>query len=334
MPARTPAPPKVAVAAGAAAAGAAAAGAAAAVRRKRTRPSRAYRLKEGQPLPESLARIAAGRIEHAVEELRGKTDDGPEEAVHEARKDMKKLRALLRLVRDEIGDETYRVENATFRDAARRLSSVRDADVMLATLDSLDDQGDVGVALRSAIEEHRASLETGGGGRDDAARDVIDRLEDARKRLDEWPLEHDGFEAVEQGLRRVYKRGRRELGAAEGDPTSEALHEWRKRTKDLWYHLQILRPSWSSVLKPLSDEAHLLSEQLGNDHDLAVLQGFAHERLKGLDLEPFDQAVEGRRAELQAEALALGRRLYAEPAAAFTRRMRRYYGAWQLDAAD
>src|SRR4051812_23373496 len=302
MPARTPAPPKVAVAAGAATAGAAAAGAAAAVRRKRTRPSRAYRLKEGQPLPESLARIAGGRIEHAIEELRGKTDDGPEEAVHEARKDMKKLRALLRLVRDEIGDETYRLENASFRDAARRLSGVRDADVMLGTLDSLDGEaGDVEMALRSAIEEHRAALESNGGGREDAAGEVIDRLQDARERLDEWPLEHDGFKAVEKGLRRVYKRGRRELGAAEEHPTSEALHEWRKRTKDLWYHLQILRPTWPAVLKPLSDEAHLLSEQLGNDHDLAVLQGFAHERLEGLDLEPFDQAVERRRAELQAD---------------------------------
>ena len=66
--------------------------------------SRAYRLKEDEPLPEGIARVARGRIDHAIDELRGKTDSTPVEAVHEARKDMKKLRALLRLARGELGD--------------------------------------------------------------------------------------------------------------------------------------------------------------------------------------------------------------------------------------
>ena len=39
--------------------------------------------------------------------------------MHEARKDMKKLRALLRLARGELGGQTYERENARFRDAAR-----------------------------------------------------------------------------------------------------------------------------------------------------------------------------------------------------------------------
>ena len=84
--------------------------------------SRAYRLREGRPLPDELRRIARGRIDHALDELRGKTDSTPEEAVHEARKDMKKLRALLRLARGELGEETFARENACFRDAARELA--------------------------------------------------------------------------------------------------------------------------------------------------------------------------------------------------------------------
>ena len=55
--------------------------------------SRAYRLEPGEPLPGGIARIARGRIDHAVDELRGNTGSTPEQAVHEARKDMKKLRA-------------------------------------------------------------------------------------------------------------------------------------------------------------------------------------------------------------------------------------------------
>ena len=46
--------------------------------------------------------------------------------MHEARKDLKKLRALLRMTRGELGDATFRRENPCFRDAGRELAGVRD----------------------------------------------------------------------------------------------------------------------------------------------------------------------------------------------------------------
>ena len=67
---------------------------------------RAYRLKAGEPLAEGIVLIAYGRIDHAIAELCGKTDSSAEEAVHEARKDLKKLRALLRMTRGELGEAT------------------------------------------------------------------------------------------------------------------------------------------------------------------------------------------------------------------------------------
>ena len=59
-------------------------------------------------MPDEVRRVARGRIDHALDELRGSSDSTRAEAVHEARKDMKKLRALLRLVRGELGDERLR----------------------------------------------------------------------------------------------------------------------------------------------------------------------------------------------------------------------------------
>ena len=100
--------------------------------------SRKYRLKADESLPDAIGRVARGRIDHALDELRGKSGSTPEEAVHEARKDMKKLRALLRLVYAELGKEAFARENACFRDAARELAGARDADVMLATLKALE----------------------------------------------------------------------------------------------------------------------------------------------------------------------------------------------------
>jgi CHAD domain-containing protein len=270
--------------------------------------SRAFRLKQGEPVPEGIARMARGRIDHAIEAL----TDASEEGVHDARKDMKKLRALLRLVRGEIGDKVFRRESACFRDTGRELSGVRDADVMLATLADLEERygADTG-AIRQELEAHR--LRTAGGGRKQAAKVATAMLKEARGRVADWPLEHDGFEALEDGLRRTYRRGRRDWRAAASDPSTENLHEWRKRAKDLWYHCTILRESWKPVMSALADEAHELSDRLGDDHDLAVLLAFGADSLEPL--------IARRRGELQEEAFAYGPRLYADKPKVFVRRI-------------
>ncbi|HEV2875301.1 MAG TPA: CHAD domain-containing protein [Thermoleophilaceae bacterium] len=270
--------------------------------------SRAFRLKQGEALPDGIRRIARGRIDHAIDAL----TDATEEGVHEARKDMKKLRALLRLVRGEVGEKVFRREAGAFRDAARELSGVRDADVMLATLADLEERyGAETGAVRQALEAHR--LRTAGGGREQAARAATAVLREARGRVDGWPLERDGFEAVEDGLRRTYRAGRRNWRAAVRDPSTENLHEWRKRAKDLWYHCSILQETWKPVMTALADEAHELSDRLGDDHDLAVLLDFG--------AEPLEADIAARRRELQEEAFAYGTRLYADKPKAFVRRI-------------
>src|ERR687894_2726162 len=113
--------------------------------------SRSFRLEPGEPIPDGIRRVARGRIDHAVDELRGETDSTREDAVHETRKDMKKLRALLRLVRGELGERTFARENACYRDAARELAGVRDPDVMLETLGALDLPAGAGWELRKVI---------------------------------------------------------------------------------------------------------------------------------------------------------------------------------------
>jgi len=289
--------------------------------------SRAYRLNEDEPLPEGIRRVARGRIDHAIDELRGKTDSTPEEAVHEARKDMKKLRALLRLVRGELGRDTLARENACFRDAARELSGARDSDVMLETLGALELPPGVGGELRQAIKAERRR--DGASDRAGAARDALAILKEARKRVDDWPLERDSFEAVAGGLERSYRRGRRDFEAAGAEPSADALHEWRKRAKELWYHHTLLRSLWPPVMAAAGDEAHVLSDHLGDDHDLVVLAGWVSEHA---DAQPaFFEVVERRRAKLQQDAFVLGARVYAEKPGACVRRLERLWDANQAE---
>jgi CHAD domain-containing protein len=285
--------------------------------------SRAYRLKSKESLPEGLARAARGRIDHAIDELRGNTDSTPEEAVHAARKDLKKLRALVRLARGELGESTFARENCAFRDAGRELAAARDSDVMLDTLKALDPPAGPGWDLHKAIQAHRAR--NGGGSRHAAAAGVVSMLREARRRVDDWPLEDDSFRALRDGLESTYRRGRRDFKAVQANASVEALHEWRKRVKDLWYHHSLLCALWPPVMEAVGDEAHQLADRLGDDHDLAVLADWIREHT---DAGPeFFDAVDRRRAELQAEAITLGARLYADKPKAYVRRRRRLWRA-------
>lgn len=315
--------------AAAAAATGAAVDAGAVIHHRRGRDSRSYRFLPGEPLPDAIRRVARGRIDHALDELNGNTDSSPEQAVHEARKDMKKLRSLLRLVRAELGDKRYRRENDRFREAGATLARFRDGDVMLATLDGLNSAPP---ALRSALEAHRRALAA--VGRERRIREVLVALEEGRERIADWPLERDGFKPLREGLEGVQRRGRHAWRAVEREPTTEALHEWRKRVKDRWYLLNLLGDAWPAPLKAEADEAHALSDRLGEDHDLAVLQGWAHEHLGDDDLDGLDDEVERRRTRLQAEAIALGRRLFAERPRDFRRRIADLWKVWGRAPAE
>ena len=299
-------------------------------------PARSYRLKTEEGVAEGMRRIALGRAEKALDEL-ASTDQGDlAAAIHEARKDLKKMRALLRLIRVELGEDLFRSETSRYRDAGRRLSRTRDAEVKLETLSALGDRFGDGLPTLAA-RQWRATLErernevgdTAHGetaGQIDAAGEAI---EEGRVRIPSWPLETDDWSLVGPGLARSYERGRRAMKRTLADPRVENVHEWRKRAKDLWYQLRIVADAWPGLLDAAAEQAHELTDLLGDHHDLAVLA----EDLAGRDeigaKGGFGDAIERRQEELLAAALELGERLYAEKPKAFRRRLKRYWLAWR-----
>ena len=298
---------------------------------KTARHGRAYRLGRGEPAGEGLRRIAIGRLDHARDRLDAAVDDP--EAVHEARKDLKKLRSVLRLLRKRVGDDEYRRENAYARDTGRMLAGARDAQVRLETLDELIASGAVPAEPPA---EFRARLERDVRAQAAArqrAREAEARLAAARERARAWRVAGEGWDAVGPGIGRSYRRGRKRMANAVERPTVENLHEWRKRVKDLWYHLRLISPAWPRVIEALAEEAHVLSERLGDDHDLAVLAGSARDNHDAFadpaELDALLDAIARRRAELQSDAVAIGHRLYADEPAAFVSRTRSWWHAWR-----
>ena len=341
---RTPPAAGTAAAAAVALAGAAAAGGKIVHDRRSKRapggPDRTYRLHADEYVPDGIRRIAGGQLLSAREDLDGASKQTLGDAVHETRKRLKRLRACLRLSRDALGDGTYDRENTIFRMAGRRLSAARDAEVLVETLDGLRERFAAELApaatdaLRARLhDEHERAMD---GLRDDEA--AIDatlaELDAARTRAAGWTLDADGFAAVRPGLGRIYRRGRKRMRAATREPTTENLHEARKRVKDLWHATQIVRPAAPKKLKRLSKRAHHLADLLGDDHDLAVLRDYVVRNPQCFGDEASMRALlavlDRRREALQRDALTLGRRLYEPPPKRFVGRIER---GWRKRAA-
>lgn len=301
-----------------------------------------YRLEPDEPLAAGLKRIIQEQIDGAVHSLEN-TGDNPAEAIHDARKRFKKIRAVMRLVRDELGQDVYRRENACYRDAGRALADVRDSYVKVATLDALlhrhadylDDDA-FQETRRRLLDAHRAH-----GRRIFQEENVPDQVaaavQEARLRIADLPIDRQDFDAIRDSIHRVYKRGYRGLASAYAEPLPENFHEWRKRVKYLWYHVRILNPLWPRLFDVWADQIHDLSDYLGDAHDFAELRALLE---ADPSLCPDDKERElllgladRRRAELEATAHPLGQRIYAEAPEKFVQRMARYWQAWQSEGA-
>jgi CHAD domain-containing protein len=299
--------------------------------RSRSRRLRTYRLQPGESAAVGVRRIARGQIELAIELLEG-TDRGElDEAIHASRKAFKRLRALVRVARDGLGDETYHRENEAFRDAGRALSSVRDARVMVDTLEQLiirygDEIPDGGFGgLHDALSAEARAAHERLANDSSTVRDVLGTLRAARARVESWPLpEDEDLGLLAPGFERIYRRGRRAQRAADGGGGTEALHELRKRAKDLWHAAQLLRMAAPKSMKKLARRAHRVSDLAGEDHDLAVLLDGARARAHTLqpgELELLDVLVARRRNALQREALTRGQRVYRRKPRKLARRI-------------
>ena len=307
---------------------------------ERRTTSRAYRLQHDEAVADGIKRVAATRADSAIEHLRGEIDEPFAEAIHEARKDLKKLRSVLRLVREPLGEYFYQRDNTGYREAGRLLSGTRDAEVKLATLASLRERyGDRlperGLApLANALEAERGALsgESSRDGNDGSAGIAARQIEDGRAAISEWPLEGDGIELIEEGLKRGYRRGRNRFAEVADDPTEERVHEWRKRVKDLWYHLRLVRDARAGALGKAADRAHELSDLLGDHHDLVVLRDDSARReslLAGEDLARLSELVEHRQRELLDAATGLAKKVYAKKPKSFVGRIGDYWSDWR-----
>jgi len=292
-----------------------------------------------EPTSEGVKRIAREQLERAVAELAAAEPD-VDLRVHSVRKRIKKLRGLLRLVRPSLGEEVFKRENVRLRDAGRRLASARRARAIVGAFDALIEH-DATVLAEPALQAFRDRLVSS---RDHAietlhgeshAEEVRAALEEILGGVDEWPVRGEGWKVVRGGFRRNYRTARRWMSACVARPKTEHFHEWRKYAKHHFYHVRLLHRVWEAPLGALAESLEHLTELLGSEHDLddlrmALLTDPPPEELFQA-ASALLKAVELRRAELRADAFALGARVFAESPRSATLRFGRYFAAWRAE---
>ena len=264
-----------------------------------------------------LVRIAREETRRAQAEI---ADDAlsTERTIHQARKRTKRLRGLMRLLRPAFPD--YRAEATHLRNAARGLSRLRDRDVMIATHDALMDRTGADRRRYAPVRAHltRARNRVAAEADPQAALDTYaGEMAAIGDRAGAWPLTGKDAKALRAGLERTWARARKAMKTAKTSGDIEALHAWRKRVKDHWYQARLLTPVAPQLFRERAKQAGALGEILGDIHDLDVYRAHLDgPEASGLDPVRRGELVElasTRIGELEREAFALGKALFAQP---------------------
>ncbi len=227
--------------------------------------------------------------------------------------------------------DAFAAENACFREAGRKLSDLRDSQVLVSSIDKLRRHYFRG---KTTPLVSQAPPGAGGGTRNerlrktadsDALKEVTALLSEALLRVKSWPLDALRWKEARRAIRRSYRQSRRAFRIAAKDPSVENMHEWRKRAKDFWYHALLLRRVSPDTFSELSNELQSLTEWIGDDHDIAMLCADLQRRAASLrsakQIETFLAMLRIRRDELQRAAFALAERLFATRPSDFARRL-------------
>jgi len=296
-----------------------------------------YYIETREQLPTAIRRIVEEQRDMAKAALQNHNNQ--HEGIHKARKHFKKLRALMRLVRDEIGEKAYKKQNVFYRDLGRSLSDLRDATSLLEALELLHEVygdfvknqafKDVEAALQEEREHIQAQYETV-----NPVEDVITKLEESENYVDSLNITANSWDELLDSTKRVYKRGYNAFQKSVEKPTPKNIHEWRKRTKYLWYHYRLLKISWKPVLNEFAKETHELSNLLGDHRDLTLLKEKIEE-LEGQLTPKSAQVISALATQYQekltSEAYLLSTKLFADEPNAFKNRLRGILSAWRKE---
>jgi CHAD domain-containing protein len=291
----------------------------------------AYRLKKGKSASKEVSRVVDREFEKALGEMGGNAESNQAQVVHDARKHIKKIRAVLRMFQKELGRD-YVLQNRRLRTAAHQLSSLRDADATVETMKLIRDRYPrlVSASIFAGVQRGLQSRKRATAARVDPEHLLprVERaLEQSAKQTPRRLKRLGGRAAMRAGIIRGYRRARKALACVHATPDDRLFHVWRRRLKDHWYHARLL--------EGLNGRARIrvrtlkrLETWLGDDHNFVLLRRtilnnparFGDEKATALVL----GCIAKYQASLRRRALKLGDRAFAQKPRLFRKSVERW----------
>ena len=300
----------------------------------------AFRLKRGASISSEVRRIVLKQLEAAISELHSVGDPQSDDAVHDARRRVKKIRAIIRLVRPVL-DKEYRTVDRDLSTVSRLLAPVADGRGLVETLTELEHRYPASLPKRALAAARVGVLRNGARADHDAhARGVLKiaagTLRSERSRVKRWRVRGEGFRAVAPGLEESYRRARRMMIATWSKPKPSHFHTWRRYVKDHWFHVRLLEGRCGNNLVGYERRIEALDGILGEYHNVILLR-----ELLGTDGSlPREEAARCLRVVsryqrvLRRHAEILGARIYTERPRRFVRRVRHLWRDAPADDRD
>jgi len=299
-----------------------------------------YRLENSETLSFGLKRIVLELIDNSVFNF-AKGNGSLNEDVHETRKNFKKTRTVLRLIRSDIGVESFRIENSFYRDSGRVLSDLRDSTVLIQTFDKLLKNSELEMSnfdfsiFRNFLVEKHKNISASKHKKSEVINSLSTELLLARSRVFDWPISGDKFKIIKKNLQLIYEEGQVYMYAVFNEAIKENVHEWRKRVKNLWYSMRILSNLWPEIMSPLVTLLGKLSDNLGDTNDMFLLKERIitnHSKFKDdQHTKELINFIDRRIIDLLRDARSIGRKVYSEDSKYFVGRMQNYFEIWRSE---
>jgi hypothetical protein len=289
-----------------------------------------FELRHRKRVDKELERIARRQLGRMSRMLATASASTFKTAVHESRKGVKKVRAILDAL-EQSGAKIPRKDKRRLKWAGRELSALRDAAAIVETFDRVRHryhtklhEHTYGVLRRGLVQ---AGEEQGHSARrDGVATHAARQLDKTRSGAKRWRAPAFDLPELFEVITASYRRSRKAMKRARESRLSAAVHAWRKELKMLWYQLRLVKP-WTRGIAPLVGEMKRLETELGEDHNLVVLgatlRGCRDLRSMQAEVRQVAQLAARMRPPLRTRAFALGGRLHRRKPGAFGLWLRR-----------
>jgi CHAD domain-containing protein len=270
----------------------------------------------------SLKEIITGQLNNLLLQIRN-NNQSPEILVHEVRKGIKRIRSLFRLFKPAISEYDFHIINELIADAGRSLTLHREAVVNYQTYKEIERSINDSISTSAKViinqylsKEVKEAYSNIGNAFNNQILNVSFQLSKIRDKIDSLNVRNYSHDLFILALEKNYQKTIHYFSICRISLHLEAIHKWRKFCKHVFFQVRFGPLPENEESNKFAEQLNILSEILGKEHDLAVLNlHFIKHIYK--DIEAKDRTIllqyfDRERTNFQKKAFWHGREIFSK----------------------